>query len=369
MAVQLNLFVEALCNECFSEKMLNILYEEKISLTPVIGADGITQQAFKKNISQNISIIIRKFLNCTYKFTPYRQKLISKGAGKFPRVISIPTIRDRLVLRAANEVLARAFPNARSFRPHTLIKNIRKKLSSVDENTAFVRIDVRDFYPTINHQRLLDKIRRKFPSPHFLHLIGDAISAPTGGKQLATLGIPQGLSISNILSSIYLESFDEKFLEKYDYFRYVDDILVLSKEDQAEVVFDDIRRSLNGLGLKCHKLGKQGKSQISNVQEGVEYLGYFISLSRIAVRKSSYTRMIENLLAVLTSFKHADHKKKSEERLIWRLNLKITGCIFNGERYGWVFFFSQVDDLKQISRLDSFVKKELSERGLSHLGR
>ena len=41
----------------------------------------------------------------TYAFSKYKQKLISKGAGKAPREISIPTTRDRVALRALSDFL------------------------------------------------------------------------------------------------------------------------------------------------------------------------------------------------------------------------------------------------------------------------
>ena len=52
---------------------------------------------------------------------------------------------------------------------------------------------------------------------------------------------------------------------------------------------------------------------------------------------------------------------------MWRLNLKITGCVYNKKRYGFLFFFSQTDDLRQLGRLDKFVTSEMNNRGLGHL--
>ena len=76
------------------------------------------------------------------------------------------------------------------------------------------------------------KIVRK---KEILHLLKDAISQatlakPSGGKKsYQTKGVPQGLSISNILANIYMAPIDCKYSKKssYKYYRYVDDILIL----------------------------------------------------------------------------------------------------------------------------------------------
>jgi len=85
--------------------------------------------------------------------------------------------------------------------------------------------------------------------------------------------------------------------------------------------------------------------------EGIDYLGFHITNKGISVRSSSYKKMFTNLLKVFTQYKY----KKNKKRLLWRLNLKITGCLFEGKRLGWMFFFSQTDNTSQLKRLDEFV--------------
>ena len=52
-------------------------------------------------------------------------------------------------------------------------------------------------------------------------------------------------------------------------------------------------------------------------------------------------------------------KKKDIEILKWALNIRITGGLLNNERYGWLFFYSQINDLKLLASLDHFVAKQL----------
>lgn len=356
-----------LYKEYFTKSALKEIYDAKISSSRTVGKDGIRQNVFKNNLDDEINLILKKVEACTYRFTTYKPKLISKGTDKPPRVLSIPTIRDRLTLRVLNDILAQVFSEARIWRPHVYIKNIRKIFEKPCDDMAFVRIDIKDFYPSIHHDILVKKVRSKIRKLQLIHLIRLAMSTPTYGVNSNAKGVPQGLSISNILSSIYLYKIDQKFRKKYMYFRYVDDILVICKASEAQAIFEEIRANIEALELTCHEQGLKGKSQISPVSKGVEYLGFYLTLSMISVRESSYTRMIENLLAVFTQFKHTDGGKKYQDRLSWRLNLKITGCIYKDNRFGWVFFFSQIDNLRQLARLDQFVTAQLNKRGIGHL--
>lgn len=249
--------------ELFNEFALQQIYEEKIALSFAIGLDGTDQRAFRQNLEREIRIILRKVANRSYQFTPYKQKLISKGPNSFPRVISIPTIRDRLTLRVVNDILSGVYAEAHTRRPHTYIKKIRERLRDATDDMAFTRVDIADFYPNIDHKILLAKLRRKIRKAELVRLIRTAISTPTESHKSANKGVPQGLRISNILASIYLHQLDAKMNEKYTYFRYVDDILVICKDVEAENVYEDIRVAIRKLKLKCHELGKPAKSQVA----------------------------------------------------------------------------------------------------------
>ena len=93
----------------FAAKQLRQIYFEKIKYRATVGMDRITPQAFEAGLENHIQIISQKVFSGTYKFTRYREILISKGRGKEPRVISIPTIRDKLALSAYHAFLQNSF--------------------------------------------------------------------------------------------------------------------------------------------------------------------------------------------------------------------------------------------------------------------
>lgn len=354
--------------ETFTRENLIKLYNEYIANSGVTGLDGVRKQDFKNKLDEEIDIILRKVENQSYSFTRYRRRLISKGAGKAPRVISIPTLRDRLVLRALCNILHELYEDAKLDRPHQYIKSIRDELKEDASKTHYVRLDIKDFYPSVSHKLLLKTLRGRVRHKALLHLLEDAISTATDGVLTKPeTGIPQGLSISNILSSIYLLNVDKKMDSLYSYYRYVDDIVVLCDEPSTKEINKEVRAAYRKRKLLAHDLTTtdKNKSFIGDIASGIEYLGFNFDGNTVSVRKSSFRKMIQNLLNEMTRFKRAKNKKES--RFIWRMNLKISGCIYEGKRLGWVFFFSQINDKTQLSRLDAFLAKEFRKRQISHL--
>jgi len=81
----------------FSKRNLRRIYSEKIRESGAIGIDRIRPYRLDSRLSTEIEVITEKVSAGTYAFTPYKEKLISKGQGVPPRLISIPTARDRIV--------------------------------------------------------------------------------------------------------------------------------------------------------------------------------------------------------------------------------------------------------------------------------
>ncbi|KFB09472.1 reverse transcriptase domain-containing protein [Nitratireductor basaltis] len=351
----------------FTFDNLREIFEERIAHTATTGKDGVSPDAFQRMIDSELSLTLAKVRNGTYRFTTYRQKLVLKGVGKAPREISIATVRDRIVLRAINDVLIESFSDKRQAAPHHYIYEISDLIRPLGDDYSFVQIDVQDFYPSIIHQLLMQRVRSRVRTRDLLTLIETAIQTPTGAPspQGAVRGVPQGLSISNILSAIYMIRFDEMMQSRYSYFRYVDDIIVVCKTDSAEKTFAFIAKQLNKIGLQCHPPTEGSKSKIVPLNTGVNYLGYYVKPDIISVRTSSYRRMMDTIMGVLTAAKHTTNNKK----ILRRLNIKITGCIFDQKRRGWMFFFSMTTDIKQLRRLDKFVERAWQRAGMQQFGR
>ena len=118
-----------------------------------IGVDGINGKVFISQIDNGdeANTIIRKIQNKSYKFSNYKENLIIKEHDK-TRQISIPTQRDKLILKALLKILKKDFLIFGSSAKNKVI-DIKKNIGNFD---SFIKIDIVNFYPSINQKKLLD---------------------------------------------------------------------------------------------------------------------------------------------------------------------------------------------------------------------
>lgn len=95
----------------FSKEYLTYAYETSVGLKKVRGVDGVTLRIFEEKKEKEFDLISKKVRNGTYKFTPYLEVLKSKGRGKPPRILSTPTIRDKLTLFCLKDFLQYLYNN------------------------------------------------------------------------------------------------------------------------------------------------------------------------------------------------------------------------------------------------------------------
>ncbi|MDR3578089.1 MAG: reverse transcriptase domain-containing protein [Anaerolineaceae bacterium] len=352
----------------FQIETLKDIYFSFVKYNSAIGIDKINSKIFERNLDQNISIIRKKALIGIYTFSQYREKLISRGAKRLPRVISIPTIRDKLTLKALFRILASVYGEESPFL-HKVVNEVNYSIHQKHFD-GVIRLDVKDFYPSIKHDLLLTQISKKIKKKEIIHLISDSISqqtvcSGTGRKKIInSIGIPQGLPISNILANVYLLPIDRKYKKRTSlmYFRYVDDFLVFCKKEKIEQIKNEITRDCQAIGLQLHGDDEPDKIHTGLVKSGFSYLGYVFKDSMVTVREKSVEKLRESIIGLFTSYKYSE--KIDTSYLFWTLNLRITGCQFNETKYGWLFYFSQINDIQLLASLDHFVYKQLKDFSL-----
>ena len=292
----------------FSKRNLFELYFTSVRYKGAVGIDRINTESFENNLEENIDIIYRKSRSGNYRFTKYREKLISRGHNKFPRIISLPTMRDKLTLKALFELLAKIYSPSFPIL-HKIINEISILYKSLKYN-SFVRLDIKDFYPSINHALLIKEINKKIRKKGIIHLLRNAISQPTvessdnKNSVKSNIGVPQGLSVSNILANIYMSPIDLKYNNcdpSYKYFRYVDDILILCNERNKSGIINQITKDINDIGLILHNESEDSSKMSSgNISDGISYLGYTFHDNIISVRKKSLIHLRESIIKLFT---------------------------------------------------------------------
>jgi retron-type reverse transcriptase len=352
----------------FQQASLKEIYYNSVRFSGAPGIDGINSKKFETRINEQINIINYKVLNGTYHFSLYKEKLLIKSSDKKPRVISISTIRDKLTLKALSKILTNSFNDCgRSV--HKIINDIASNISS-NQYDGFLRLDIKDFYPSVSHHFLKSSLSSKIKKQEIINLLFDAVTQITVPKSKnhklnarSPKGIPLGLPISNILANIYMIGIDKKYLKKntIKYYRYVDDILILCKHNQIDRIKKSIDKDLKKIDLDAYS-EKDEKYSSGKINSGIEYLGYTFTNNKISIRKRSIEKQRELIINALT---HSHYSNNKDIALLeWTLNIRITGGILNNNKYGWLFFFSQTNDLQLLASLDHFIKKQLIRFGL-----
>ncbi|MGJ1418721.1 reverse transcriptase domain-containing protein [Sphingobacterium spiritivorum] len=363
----------------FPKLLFRVSFLEKIFLEKILdsrskGLDKMSAQHFEKIKSSQFDIIIKKCLNETFEFTPYLELLKIKSAKTPPRTISIATIRDRNVLYCIKKVLTTEFPECvNKKRPNRYIHEIKKFIEKNEQPIHFIKVDIERFYDTINRDRLYSILKDKGINRTFLTLIKKAIENPTippNTKRddrknfIKDVGIPQGLAISNILAQIYLSSLDEDISKrKFLYLRYVDDIMILNNGPITSFRKKNIISSLQKLKLSIN----QGKTSEGAITMGVTFLSYYINNKTISVSEKNIQIYLRKIAAKFTWFKNGiDRREKREswledddrfkEVFLEDLNEIITGSRSENKNYGWLFYFSEMNDLSLLFKLDKIIE-------------
>src|SRR6266508_1298571 len=203
------------------------------------GIDGVTFEAIEESGVESFLKQIRDELdNNTYQPMPVRKKEIPKDGGKV-RVLSIPSIRDRVVQGALKLILEPIFEaefqsGSYGYRPnrtaHQAVERVAEAI--VEGKTRIIDLDLKAYFDNVQHYLLLEKVARRVQDDEVLHLLKIILKA-TGKK-----GVPQGGVISPLLSNIYLTEVD-RLLEKarettrygkytaVQYTRFADDMVIL----------------------------------------------------------------------------------------------------------------------------------------------
>lgn len=389
----------ALFRHLFSAEVLIQAFTERFSKSTGKGIDRRNGFQFAPRAIAELTSASEKCLMGTYRFSPYLENLKIKGRNKIPRLIGIPSIRDRVVLHQLNRFLANVFPKCvpRSV-ASTYVREIALDIAKKPaEETWVCGTDIQAFYDNILPEKLLLVLRQKIATWQALRLIGRALSTPTVPKDSQrssrkglkpAKGVPQGLAISNILASIYMQDVDTAMDSlNVTYYRYVDDVLMYGGRDQVETAFRSLRSRLVHRGLSLHPLSS-GKSFIKPINERFGYLGYEFVHPVITVRASTVERLLQSVAAMFSGYVHnktrrlEKHKYLDAERLaeifLMELNERITGAISEKQRYGWIAYFNQITDLSLLHRIDAsiagFFKRmddfgHTSPKGLRRLSR
>lgn len=365
--------IDSLFDTLFTKESFSNIFSEKLAGRNGGGRDRMTPDVYLLQYPDDLDVVPKKCIEEKFIFSFYNERLILKGRGKFPRVISIPSVRDRLVLSVLNKYLQNRFGKENWSRSaNERIRSVQNFIiKSGTKEIHYLKTDFRTFYDSINRAVLLNILENKGIDSRALHLVKEAVHTPTvaaGQREISELpdfGVPQGLAISNILSDIYLDEFDDFASNQCEvYIRYVDDILFL--QPKSDSLLDDLRDFIaeKNLNLEFHPekihYGTIGKDPL-------DFLGYVFTAKGTSVRHSNVTSFFNRIAKECYNFRRQYEKKglrpayleNDDDFINTRielLNLSITGIKVQGKYYGWMHHYQQIDDIGLLSMIDRKIR-------------
>ena len=243
--------------------------------------------AFFTNLEENLAQLHRELTEKRYKTSPY--DVFIKYEGKRREIYKLP-FRDRVVHWAIMQVLepiwtpqftADTHACIKGRGMHSLLRKLREDLRNDPEGTAYcLKLDVRKFYPSIDHDKMKAVVRRKIKDPEVLWLLDGIIdSAP---------GVPIGNYISQYFANLYLSELDHLLKEvagvRY-YYRYADDMVLLAGDKPTLhgwlVLINDWLNEERHVDLK-------GNYQVFPVESrGIDFVGYVTFHTHCLARKKN----------------------------------------------------------------------------------
>ena len=190
-------------NKEFRQENLKEIFSNHVVYSGATGIDNMNQYAFRKQLDPQVDIISRKMIEGSYAFSKYKLKLLTKGRNKAPREISIPTVRDRIALRAMCNFLQDRFAESVKFTlPQDVIKDVKAHALSGDFD-SYIKLDVSNFYPSIRHKNLRSQLRKRIRQDHILDMIFSAVTAPSvlvsrKDDKPSEVGVPQEIGRAHV---------------------------------------------------------------------------------------------------------------------------------------------------------------------------
>lgn len=271
------------------------LYEKICSIENLNIADSIARKgkknqpgiiAYDKNREKNIAALHESLINKTYKTSEYTTFTIYEPKERI--IFRLPYYPDRIVHHAVMNILEPIFVSTFTADTYSCIKKrgihaaagaLKKALKDQDNTRFCLKLDIKKFYPSIDHDILKDLLRRKFKDHDLLNLLDEIIDSAKG--------LPIGNYLSQYLANFYLTYFDHWIKEerkvKY-YFRYADDMVILAPD---KPYLHNLRAAIQQYLNDNLKLELKDDYQMFPVDKrGIDFVGYVFKHTHILLRKS-----------------------------------------------------------------------------------
>ncbi len=303
-------------------KRLNHLYQkvynvENLQLADAIARKGKSEQygvqIHDKSKEENIASLHAMLRDKTYTTSPYTTFTIYEPKER--EIFRLPYFPDRIVHHAVMIIMEPIFVSSFTSDTYSCIKGrgihaaanaVKEALKDVAGTQYCLKLDIRKFYPSVDHDILKQLLRRKIKDRDLLWLLDNIIDSAEG--------LPIGNYLSQYFANFYLSYFDHWIKQEKNvkyYFRYADDLVILSdNKPYLHQLLHDIRKYLQ----RHLKLTLKGNYKVFPVaSHGIDFVGYVFRHTHILLRKSikqNFARMIarrKNRASIASYYGWAKH--------------------------------------------------------------
>ena len=247
----------------FSEEKLKVAVEKLLLKKDSCGIDGIYISRYKEYFEMNGESIRNSLVRGEYQPDAVQLVELLKKNGK-KRKISKHTCTDRVILEVIKHELTPYWEGEFSKYSFAYQKDkgvqdaVRQCAKYIEAgNKWVVELDIKDFFDSINIERMLFMLRKRIDNPLLLELIHKYLYIyiqDDAKKYRKTIGLVQGSPLSPLFSNIYMQEFDV-YMERYHFCRFSDNINIYCNSiETAEKCMAEIQEYLKReLGLTCNK--------------------------------------------------------------------------------------------------------------------
>jgi RNA-directed DNA polymerase len=350
------------------------------------GLSGETIDDFSQNLKLHLRVISDQIAKGQYRFSQFRGFAIKKKVygsdglilEKY-RPIKIAEIKDRVVLKAVTNLIGDCLQEVYklnnevsfAYRKKFGVENAIKRMVELYRagNKFVLEADIEKFFDSVNRNKLLtEKIFPVLPDDTINGLIEQGLSQEIGNRdeltelELASFeftfkGIPQGSTLSPLLSNVCLSEFDQRMIkEGLGLIRYADDFIIMCKSESKalhahKVALEEIEDKLK---LKLHPLGgDDSKTRIvPPASQSFSFLSIRFNGNQIWPDEKKFKELKQKIRYV------TDTKEFKDVLTVLRKT--------NNLICGWLASFSFSDVDRYFDEIDDYVNKELAV-ALMHL--
>ncbi|MBO4700853.1 MAG: group II intron reverse transcriptase domain-containing protein [Alphaproteobacteria bacterium] len=254
-------------------------------------------QYFLEHKDELIQKLRTSLINGTFKTSQY--KIFTIYEPKKREIYKLPLYPDHVLHHALINILGPIWQKMFIHDSYACIPGrglhaaSRRTMDFVRRNKYVLQCDIRKFYPSINHKKMIGIIARKIHDRRILKILKEIVFSVGGETNL-----PIGNLTSQWLGNVYLNELDyfvKHILHWRDYIRYCDDFCLYgNNKHQLKYMLSNVKRF-----IEINLFMSFSRTIVRETKNGVDFIGYRHFRKFVLLRKKSalkIKRRISNII-------------------------------------------------------------------------